>query len=622
MTIRLPIYLLLILFSCKSPEIENSQALSNSAEAGYYDLKLYSADSYRSATGILTERKNRYIAEIEGTLDLSSESTNYLGTYEALTSSNDPQERVKGYLFLLDKIRHDPVTVFRQLRTYKPVLSMPEIGFTLVTRNTDVRDMLHKPHVYTVGEYAFRMETAIDQYMLSRDTAPKPGISRLSQYSTENAWREDGPNSFFNVYEKKMMRQAVPQSDYLRFQSIVREETQREIAKIKASGKSFDVVRDISRVVPIRIVQRYFGLTAPLEKQQSWSYRHQDSYFHNARLLPAHLQKAGLDFSKYAGMTAKEINAQGLDKILSRLEGIYAAVKTSGADPGFVENLKVHIAGIGAGLEMKVFLASILDEPNKVPEGTVFAKLLAKKGEIQAGLQRANIPKNAVDRIIAQMIGGLVGTNETANQGVTHSLNQIFTKPNLLSKAVEAAANTDPNALIHGTKLSKIVWEALRFHPINPFVVRNVSASASAAERTVRGVEIPAGTRVLISTASAMLDPRTVFNPEAFRGERSKYDRDMNLGYSLHRCLGDHIAEVMVPEIVRQILLLPGIQKIASKSPDPKAVTLGLDYGSQNYWPVSSETGSDNRCSDCIFGKKYPVLRAGSFPQSLFLSYQ
>lgn len=608
---------LFLLTQCKSSQDAENVSYTASSSSETLDLPLFSVDQYSDRSDISPDSKARYLGELSGTLDLDKEPVNYIKLYEEVKSSKG---NVTGHLFLLNAIRNDPQTVFRQLRTYKPVVEMPEIGFTLVTKNVDVRAMLHKPHVYSVSEYSFRMEPAIFPYMLSRDTPPKSGISSISQYSGEDAWQ----TSVYNTLEKKIMRQLIPKSDYARFQQIASDATKAAIDGVKVSGaNTFDVVTEVGRHVPIRLIQDYFGFDASTTELKSWSYRHQESYFHNASFTPLHLKKLNLNFDEFRNLTVANVYENTAKMYIDKLESIYNKTASVVTDEKTLQGLKVHIAGIAAGIEMKEALAKQIRSSGGIKSGTVFDKLLARQDSFKEilGQTAANESKDPIDRIAMHMIGGLVGANETSNQAVTHSLNQILTKPGILEKAVQLAKSTSETESIHGTDFSKLVWEALRFHPINPFVVRVVSENASETERTVSGTVIPAGTRVLIATASAMLDPMTVWDPESFKLERNRYDRDMNLGYSLHRCLGDNVALVMVPEMMRQILVLPGLSKVVSKSPDPAAETLGLDYGQMGAWPVSSLNSSDNTCETCVFGKNYPVLRAGSFPQSLHVGF-
>jgi cytochrome P450 len=56
-----------------------------------------------------------------------------------------------------------------------------------------------------------------------------------------------------------------------------------------------------------------------------------------------------------------------------------------------------------------------------------------------------------------------------------------------------------------------------------------------------------------------MFDPVAFAEPQKFDATRSLQNA-FHFGYGIHECLGRHIGRQMIPEIVRQVLLLPGIR--------------------------------------------------------------
>jgi cytochrome P450 len=108
--------------------------------------------------------------------------------------------------------------------------------------------------------------------------------------------------------------------------------------------------------------------------------------------------------------------------------------------------------------------------------------------------------------------------------------------------------------------LADYVFEALRFHPINPFVVRFCEQDYELASDTDRRALIKAGTVVLASTASAMMDDGEVDTPEEFRIGRPNY-LNLHLGYGHHTCLGDQISMVQVPTIIQRLLLAKNLRR-------------------------------------------------------------
>jgi len=99
-----------------------------------------------------------------------------------------------------------------------------------------------------------------------------------------------------------------------------------------------------------------------------------------------------------------------------------------------------------------------------------------------------------------------------------------------------------------------IVWEALRFVPIAPYLFRKSASDYTVGMSTDYATKIPAGSVVLPATQSAMFDPRAFENPDEFNPHRNWYNH-FNFGFGSHECLGRYVGMVMIPEMVRQVLL-------------------------------------------------------------------
>jgi cytochrome P450 len=64
---------------------------------------------------------------------------------------------------------------------------------------------------------------------------------------------------------------------------------------------------------------------------------------------------------------------------------------------------------------------------------------------------------------------------------------------------------------------------------------------------------------VLAVIQAAMADPAWVEAPDTFRTDRPDHVY-MHFGYGHHDCLGRYVAMTMIPEMVRQLLLRPGLR--------------------------------------------------------------
>jgi cytochrome P450 len=152
------------------------------------------------------------------------------------------------------------------------------------------------------------------------------------------------------------------------------------------------------------------------------------------------------------------------------------------------------------------------------------------------------------ERIVANTIGLLAGGVETTSAAIALVVDELLQRPEQLATACAAAASSND------TVLAAHVWEALRFHPINPFVARFCEQDFIVADGTPRKATIRAGTVVLASTAAGMMDDDELDSPEEFRLNRPYYHY-MHFGYGAHTCRGDQVSMVQIPAIIKHLLL-------------------------------------------------------------------
>jgi cytochrome P450 len=152
-------------------------------------------------------------------------------------------------------------------------------------------------------------------------------------------------------------------------------------------------------------------------------------------------------------------------------------------------------------------------------------------------------------------IGGLlIGAVETTSHAVNNALAELFRRPDQLAAARAAAA--DP------AKFDGYVFEALRFNPAFPYFFRTCHRPTILSGGTPHAFEVKPGRTVLAVTHSAMFDDTAFPSPDSFDPARSR-EEEFTLGKGHHECLGRAIAEVMIPEIVRQCLRRPGLRASA-----------------------------------------------------------
>lgn len=273
------------------------------------------------------------------------------------------------------------------------------------------------------------------------------------------------------------------------------------IDEVRDAGR-LEVVGGLGRGVPLRLCGTYFGFAGSgqgVDDLARWSRATQHDMFHN-------------------------------------LQGNDPAVHEANLAAG--REMRAHVGGLIAATREALALDPMRDD--------VLARLVKLRPAPGLGFDE--------ERVAANVMGLLVGMVETSSAAVVQALDQLLSRPDALADAALAARREDHEAV------ARHVWEALRFDPINPFVARLSVAPYVVGAGTAHATAIPAGTLTLAATRSAMRDEAALAEPEAYRTDRPGHAY-LHLGYGPHACLGAQVSLVQVPEIVRQILLLPGLRR-------------------------------------------------------------
>jgi cytochrome P450 len=140
-------------------------------------------------------------------------------------------------------------------------------------------------------------------------------------------------------------------------------------------------------------------------------------------------------------------------------------------------------------------------------------------------------------------------------------------------------------------RLRQIVYEALRFRPMVPLVVRHSPRETILAKGTDRARMVPAGATVIAAAIAGMFDPEVFENPSRFSSHR-KLAAYLHFGFGRHACFGKYIADVVLVEITRSLLLLPNLRRAPGsrgkiRHDGPVATSLCVAFD-----PVSIEAGA------------------------------
>lgn len=197
---------------------------------------------------------------------------------------------------------------------------------------------------------------------------------------------------------------------------------------------------------------------------------------------------------------------------------------------------KVRAAALAAAAELRQNVDAAIVAARTAPAGTdtVAVRLVAA----QAGEPR--LTDAVVRACLIGMITGFVPTNTMA---AGHMLEVLLDEPDIMRQAQDAARSGDDDLLC------RCLFEAMRFFPLNPGPFRTCAEDFTFAS----GGKVKAGMQMLVSTQSAMFDPRRVTRPMAFDPKRP--DKDYLLfGHGLHWCIGAPLAKAQITQTLKPLL--------------------------------------------------------------------
>jgi cytochrome P450 len=277
-------------------------------------------------------------------------------------------------------------------------------------------------------------------------------------------------------------------------------------------------------MVPVRLVQDYFGLDGiNREELIRWSYWNQYDAFNNQ------------PFDMLSDAEQSQISASH-DEASEELV-VYIAV--------LMARKLVRVAIMNA-----IYL--VLNPIQKLIYRILGLTLPQRRDTMVMRMVRSKFAKQAdfpLTRVGVNAGGLLIGAIETTSQAVAQAVEYIIDNPVLLKQARNLAGQVDTAAF------DAMVWEALRFVPIRPDIFRLTASDYTIAKGTGRQSEIKAGTIVRLLIHSAMFDTYAFENPDAFDPDRN-FNHNFDFGFGSHQCMGKYVGMEMIPEMVRQVVLL------------------------------------------------------------------
>ncbi len=280
----------------------------------------------------------------------------------------------------------------------------------------------------------------------------------------------------------------------------------REAAQriVESSDGRLDAVQDLILEAPLRLCEQYYGLVVPPESRKQFKLA---TIAMSGYLFGPPFSRPSMQQTVLAGADiVREVIRASVDQELDR------AAK----------------------------------EPGSPPKDTVLARLARGGLDKDSGLDRLLICS-----FITGMVIGFVPTNTMA---AGHILEMLLSRRDFL-EAAQAAAHSGDDAL-----LSRCLFEAMRFMPLNPGPWRRCACDYVLARGTWRATKIRKGTYVLASTQSAMFDPRQIADPYRFDPGRAASDY-MLFGHGLHWCAGRFIADAQITQMFKALLLKTNLRR-------------------------------------------------------------
>jgi cytochrome P450 len=303
--------------------------------------------------------------------------------------------------------------------------------------------------------------------------------------------------------EKSIMKSILDFEDLPAIRAFVGE---RSAALLREGHGAIDAPQDLTRAVPAALVQQFFGFSGSNAKKLiEWSYWNQQDAFHN----------------------------QFFDKDVA-------------PDPEHIISERKK-----ANIHLAFYLGRVL------LKRIIQVKLGRHNNDSVSRLVRLSFSKGVkfpLKEVLFNAGGLLIGAIETTSHAVNNALADLLARTDVLDRARAAAKKSDP------AEFDGYVFEALRFNPAFPYFFRTCHTPTVLGGGTPHAREVKPGTTVMACTHAAMFDEAVFPNAGQFDARRSIW-QTFTLGYGHHECLGRAIASVMIPEIVRQVLLLPDIRQ-------------------------------------------------------------
>ena len=214
----------------------------------------------------------------------------------------------------------------------------------------------------------------------------------------------------------------------------------------------------------------------------------------------------------------------------------------------FTDETAVRERAANAADEMRPYLLGRIAQIRASGgEDNFLGRLVAARDEPNSGMDDLSVVRN---------IGGvIIGAMSTQAKAMTLALEELLRRPDVLVKAREAALSDDDELL------SGYIFEALRFNPHNPLVVRHAMRPCEVAPGTPHARTVDTGDQVFAMTISASFDAKGFLDPLKFDHTR-KYEDYLHFGYGMHRCFGARVVKQVLTAALKEVLVLERLTSV------------------------------------------------------------
>jgi cytochrome P450 len=435
---------------------------------------------------------------------VSSAANGKSGLFEAMRNFREAMQ----YRFSCYVLSHLLLlkTVFAVLRVVRPVMLVGNI--LVVTKAREVREVLERFDDFVLGD------------------SIEPGMPWGPFLMTVD-WREQ------HSRERRMLQSVVdPAADLDAIRAIAKNVCRSRIEALAPGGR-LDVVADLAEPVMVSIFADYFGVS-PLAADE-----------------------------------------RRMARAMRDLAGIIMVNPPIGSQAWL--NSRDDIAGLTRQLleQLAAEQAKAPDPRSEALPQTLLARLVRRHG-------RPPVPEWFDEDWIRRYLTGLIATGgATIVRATAHAVDQLLQRPDALRRAKTLSGELDhAEAGIHGLSakdagprtqpevsrdlLRQCIYEALRFRPMLPLLVRDCPRETIIANGTPRVRLVPAGTRVIAPPLAAMFDAEAFASPGSF--QERPLESYFHFGFGPRHCFGKYIADIAMLEIVHALVRLPGLTRASGSA--------------------------------------------------------